>query len=259
VRLSTHTAQALNNASAGHDRARLRRPTTPLTRRGLPIGLGVNLDLTPAEPATEDRRRPHHGRSRPRPIGFAPWAGWLSVQVRQHPGEVGSLSRGVISPPLSDPFRAGLRFLPRPLPAAPSARLTAGLPSREDGGLTTWPHEDLHGLGPAFTPVARHLRRVRVKHPDLATYPFGPSRSAPLACSCSRRLRRFIWVGHTMRPWPQTAAVLAVATSVRTPVAIPKDMGTLSRGLRTPLLPGAHASVGDCWQNSRCYHLLIEE
>ena len=163
------------------------------------------------------------------------------------------------SQPLSGPLQAGLRFLPRPLPAAPSARLTAGLPSREDGGLTTLHHEDLHGLGPAFTPVARHLRRVRVKHPDLATYRFGPSLSAPLACSCSRRLRRFTWVGHTMRPWSQTAAVLAVATSVRTPVAIPKDMGTLFRGLRTPLLPGTHASVGDCWQNSRCYHLLIEE
>ena len=135
--VSTHAAQALNNASAGYDRVRLRRPTTPLTRRGLPIGLGVNLDGTTAEPATEDRRGPHHGRCRPRQICFAPRAGWLSVLIRQHPGEVSSLSRGVISQPLSDPFRAGLRFLPRPLPAAPSARLAAGLPSREDVGLTT--------------------------------------------------------------------------------------------------------------------------
>src|SRR3954453_20562840 len=39
-----HPAQASNNAS---------------TRRGRPIGLGVNLDGTTAEPATEDRRRPH--------------------------------------------------------------------------------------------------------------------------------------------------------------------------------------------------------
>ena len=54
-----HPAQASNNASAGSDRVRLRRPTTPLTRRGRPIGLGVNLDGTTAEPATEDRRRPH--------------------------------------------------------------------------------------------------------------------------------------------------------------------------------------------------------
>src|SRR4051812_17053104 len=54
-----HPAQASNNASAGSDRGRLRRPTTPPTRRGLPIGLGVNLDGTTAGPATEDRRRPH--------------------------------------------------------------------------------------------------------------------------------------------------------------------------------------------------------
>ena len=31
----------------------------------------------------------------------------------------------------------------------------------------------------------------------------------------------------------------------------------MCRGLRTPPLPGTHASVGDCWQNSKCCHLLI--
>src|SRR5215831_4166436 len=175
-----HPAQASDNAPAGHDRARFHRPTTPLTRRGLPIGLGVNLDGTTAEPATEDRRGPHHGRCRPRQICFAPRAGWLSVHVRQHPREVSSLSRGILSQPLSGPLQAGLRFLPRPLPAAPSAHLTAGLPSREDDGLTTLPRRNPRGLGPAFTPVARHLRRMSLQHPDLATYRFGPSLSAPL-------------------------------------------------------------------------------
>ena len=90
----------------------------------------------------------------------------------------------VISQPLSDPLRAGLRFLPRPLPAAPSARLAAGLPSREDDGLTTLHRRNPRGLGPALTPVALHLRRMSLQHPDLATYRFGPSRSAPLACLC---------------------------------------------------------------------------
>ena len=205
-----------------------------------------------------DRRGPHQRgslRSR-RQICFAPRAGWLSVHVRQHPREVSSLSRGVMSQPLSGPLQAGLRFLPRPLPAAPSAHLTAGLPSREDDGLTTLHRRNPRGLGPALTPVARHLRRMSLQHPDLATYRFGPSLSAPLACLCLRRLRRFTWVGHTTRPWSPTAAVLAVAISAHAPVATLAGEDTLSRGLRTPPLPATHASVGDCWQNSRCRHLL---
>src|SRR3954447_24456075 len=51
--ISTHAAQALNNAPARYDRARFHRPTTPLTRRGCPMGLGVNLDVTVPVPATE--------------------------------------------------------------------------------------------------------------------------------------------------------------------------------------------------------------
>src|SRR3954470_12628666 len=122
-----------------------------------------------------------------RQIGFAPYAGCLTGHGRPHPGEVGPLSRGVMSPSaqlLSGPLQAGLRFLPRPLPAAPSARLAAGLPSREDDGLTTLHRRNPRGLGPAFTPVAIHLRRMSLQHPDLATYRFGPSLSAPLACLC---------------------------------------------------------------------------
>ena len=179
--------------------------------------------------------------------------------MRQHPREVGPLSRGVMSQPLSDPLQAGLRFLPRPLPAAPSAHLTAGLPSREGDGLTTLHRRNPRGLGPALTPVAPHLRRMSLQHPDLATYRFGPSLSAPLARPCLRRLQRFTWVGRTTRPWSPTAAVLAVATSARAPVATLAGEDTLSRGLRTPPLPTTHAPVGDCWQNSRCRHLLLEE
>jgi hypothetical protein len=164
-----------------------------------------------------------------------------------------------MSQPLSDPLQAGLRFLPRPLPAAPSAHLTAGLPSREDDGLTTLHRRNPRGLGPALTPVALHLRRMSLQHPGLATYLFGPSLSAPLACLCLRRLWRFTWVGPTTRPWSPTAAVLAVAISARAPIATLAGEDPLSRGLRTPPLPATHASVGDCWQNSRCRHLLLEE
>src|SRR4051812_50138448 len=105
-----------------------------------------------------------------------------------------------MSQPLSGPLQAGLRFLPRPFPAAPSAHLTAGLPSREDDGLTTLHRRTPRGLGPALTPVARHLRRMSLQHPDLATYRFGPSRSAPWARLCLRRLRRFSLGGRTPRP-----------------------------------------------------------
>ena len=100
---------------------------------------------------------------------------------------------------------------------------------------------------------------MSLQHPDLATYHFGPSLSAPLACLCLRRLRRFTWVGHTTRPWSPTASVLAVAISARAPIATLADEDTLSRGLRTPPLPATHASVGDCWQNSRCRHLLYRK
>ena len=251
----------MNNAPARYDRAQLRWPTTPLTGRGCPIGLGVNLDVTATGPATEiGEGRTSEDRYDPADrSALRPEAGWLSVHGRQHPREVSPLSRGVMSQPLSDPLQVGLRFLPRPLPAAPSAHLAAGLPSREDDGLTTLHRWNPRGLGPALTPVALHLRRMSLQHPDLATYHFGPSLSAPLACLCLRRLRRFTWVGRTTRPWSPTAAVLAVAISARAPIATLAGEDTLSRGLRTPPLPAAHASVGDCWQNSRCRHLLLEE
>jgi len=110
-------------------------------------------------------RGPHQRgslRSR-RQICFAPYAGCLTVHGRPHPREVGPLSRGVMSPSaqlLSGPLQVGVRFLPRPLPAAPSTRLTAHLPSREGYGLTTLRRGNMRGLGPASTPVARHLRRA---------------------------------------------------------------------------------------------------
>src|SRR3954447_1253212 len=150
-----------------------------------------------------------------------------------------------MSQPLSGPLQAGLRFLPRPLPAAPSAHLAAGLPSREVDGLTTLHRRNPRGLGPAFTPVARHLRRMTLQHPDLATYRFGPSLSAPLARLCLRRLRRFTWVGHTTRPWPPPATVLAVAISARAPIPILAEENPWSRRLRPPPSPATHASVGD--------------
>ncbi len=57
-----------------------------------------------------------YGRCRPKQICLAPWAGWLSVPIRRHPGEVSSLSRGVTSPGGSTPIRpvTGRHSLPPP-------------------------------------------------------------------------------------------------------------------------------------------------
>src|SRR5215213_1699853 len=70
------------------------------------------------------------------------------------PVEVRPLSRGVMSQPLSRLLRPGVRFLHHPLPAAPSARLAARFPSREDYGLTVFRTTDrMDGVGPLFSPV----------------------------------------------------------------------------------------------------------
>ena len=162
-------------------------PRHPLRDAVSPLALGSTWTVLRQSRLPKIGGGRTYGRCRPRQICFAPCAGWLTGHVRQHPREVGPLSRGVMSPqaqPLSGPLQAGLRFLPRPLPAAPSARLTAGLPSREDDGLTTLHRENPRGLGPALTPVALHLRRGTLQPPDLATYHFGSSLSAPLACLC---------------------------------------------------------------------------
>src|SRR5947208_17135841 len=122
-------AQASNNVPARYDPARLRRPTTPLAGRGRPIGLGADLSVTAPGPATEmtavaavapakavaapptdlhhSLRRLADGSRPPTPGGSQPAFAW------------------VMSQPLSDRLPAGLRLLPRPLPAAPSAHLAA--------------------------------------------------------------------------------------------------------------------------------------
>jgi hypothetical protein len=186
VKLSPHTAQASGNVPARYDPARLRRPTTPLTERGSPLGLGANLSVTAAEPATElttvaavapatalataptvlhhSLRRLADGSRPPTPEGSLPPFGW---------GDVTTPIRPVI----------GRRSLP------PSSSARSPIGSSYDslsltGGLRAYHVAPLkrRGLGPASTPVAQHLRRRSSETPDLATYLFGPSLSAPLAC-----------------------------------------------------------------------------
>jgi len=63
-----------------------------------------------------------------RHICFACCRGWFTVHMRRHHREVCPLSRGVRLQPLSGPLQVGLRLLPVPLPAAPSAPLTSRFP-----------------------------------------------------------------------------------------------------------------------------------
>src|SRR4051794_27773510 len=67
----------------------------------------------------------------PADICITACAGWLTPHARRHPGEVCTLSGGVMSQPLSGRLPAGVRLLPRPLPAAPSVGLAASLPVGE--------------------------------------------------------------------------------------------------------------------------------
>ena len=107
-----------------------------------------------------------------------------------------------------------------------------------------------------LTPIT--VEELAAPRPDHV--PFWPERDSIFRSSL---VTTFIAASHYVDPstrsWSPTALMLAVATSARALVAILSDEDTLSRGLRTPPLPATHAPVGDCWQNSRCHHLLMEE
>src|SRR6516165_8891896 len=143
MHLSMHTAQASDNA--------------PFSKHAVsPIGLGVHLSVTATGPATELSsvvqaapaevivtsptvllcllRRLTDGSRSPTPEGSGPAFAWSNLPQAQL---------------LSGPLQVGIRFLPRPLPAAPSIRLAARLPSREGYGLTTLHRGNMRGLGPA--------------------------------------------------------------------------------------------------------------
>jgi hypothetical protein len=161
--------------------------------------------------------------------------------------------------PLSSLLPAGPRLLPPPLPAAPSACLATGLP-HEGGGLRAYhvPLTQRSGLGRVSRPVVRHLPQGTVEAPAPDHGPFGSSLAAAsgsdtrgphLACRTSRFFRPFTWVDPTTPSWLPTASLLVVAVSAHASAASPGAEATLSRRLRTPPLPAAHAAVGNHWQN----------
>jgi hypothetical protein len=135
VLVSSHAAQALGNASTGI--------------RGCPIGLGVNLSATAAEPATEmvSVAAGAPARVLATPPTYLPPSLRRLADGSRPPTPGGSLPTfvGGNSPPLSDPLQVGIRFLPRPLPAAPSAYLAVCFPQGGDYGLTTFRRQNRAG------------------------------------------------------------------------------------------------------------------
>jgi hypothetical protein len=208
------------------------------------IGLGANLDVTEAEPATEMisvaqaapaevvattptdlRRLP--GRfaalSRPpTPQGSLPAFAWGDVAAAQ---------------PLSGPLPTGLRFLPDPLAAAPSAHLAARFPpslgvrSRESNGLTTF--RRCTGVGWVGS-LRRWDNICAAGVRSLRTCPraFGPKRFSSLRLfSCDDAYDPSPGLTPATRSWFPTALLLAVAVTARAWAALPKEEATLSRGL----------------------------
>jgi len=243
----------------GPSGGRYRRPTDrvdpprflqPDTWSGTPSRYASGAD-TPLRAGAAPVGLPH------RHICVAPGVGCSDSLVTEDHGEVCSLSGGVMLQPLSAPLQHGVGFFPDPIPATPSAALASRLPLW--GGLRAY-HVALkrpRGLGPASTPVARRLRRVSSEHPVLATYLLVQAiQHLGLvlddgACSSSLTLT----LPRTPGPRPPCDAGSRDLglRSGRHPF---RNEDTLSRGLQTSPLPGTHASVGDCWQNSRYCHLL---
>ena len=150
------------------------RTTCPCQARGCPIGLGDNLDVTTPEPATElisvveaaparavtalptyllrPLRRLADGSRPPTPRGSLPPFGW---------GDVATPIRPITGRPSLPPSS----FTRSPIGGSYD-------PPTPRGGLRAYHVAPLkpHGLGPASTPVARHLRRRSSEPPDLATY-----------------------------------------------------------------------------------------
>ena len=80
---------------------------------------------------------------------------------------------------LSAPLQGGIRILHHPIPASPSAHLTAAyLPLAGENRAYHVPQSILERVGAAFSPAEHQLCTVIGEHRILSTCPFGPSLSA---------------------------------------------------------------------------------
>ena len=101
--------------------------------------------------------------------------GIAAILVKKDLAEVCPLSRGIMSAhrlnPLSAPLQTGIRFLRLPLPAAPSAFLTVGLPLGRSYGLTTFRLNDTPRFRSRLSAGGAYVHVVRLcSEPSLTAY-----------------------------------------------------------------------------------------
>ena len=182
-----HAAQASDNVPARHERARLRRSTTPLTGRGRPIGLGADLSVTTAVPATE----------RTAVAAVAPATALTAAPTSLHHSlrQLADGSRPPTPEGSRPAFAGGDVATPiRPVTGRPSlppssfTRSPIGSPCGSlspEGGLRAyhvaplkpaWVRSRLYAGGSSSAPG-------EFGAPGPGHVPFGPSLSAPWACS----------------------------------------------------------------------------
>ena len=122
--------------------------------------------------------------------------------------------------PLSTSLQSGLRFLQRPVPAVPSACLTAAYPRRRTTGL---PRSVYRPEWVRFRLFAGGAYVCERRRGNASAWPltfwFKPLRLAtrqPLGLVGSHDVyQRFTWVSHTIRLWLPTALRLAVVIAPR--------------------------------------------
>ena len=136
--------------------------------------------------------------------------------------------------PLSGRLQTSLRFLPPPLPAAPSASLTSRFPLRGDDGLTTFRRCARVGRSQLFAGGASSAPRdCGDRGPDHR--PFGSSVSASCACCQLRRLT--LLHGKLTRPAdpaPDRRVMLAVVASARASATLLSGRGYIVPGASHP-------------------------
>jgi len=151
------------------------RTTCPCQTRGCPIGLGADLSVTAAVPATEMTSVAAVAPAKV--VATSPTDLHHSLRRladgSRPPTPRGSLlpfGRGDVTTPIQ-PITGWHSLPPRSSTRSPigssydSLSLAGGLRAYHVALL-----KPLRGLGPASTPVARHLRRASSERPVLATY-----------------------------------------------------------------------------------------